>query len=273
MAPCRWSGWSGDGLRTISDLQWWFAGTGPVLVALSGGVDSALVAYAAHTSGVPSAAVTADYRTLAGEELESARSVAAQIGMIHHIMEYDELADEEFARNGSDRCYHCRAQLGERLLSLAAEAGYRTVVDGTNSDDVSEYRPGIAAMHGYGIRSPLLEIGVSKLRVREMAREAGLSVHNRPSNSCLASRIPWGRRVTAQLLARIEMGERYVRQAIPDGPIRVRDMDGVARIEVSKVAIPALESEMRRISPRLLALGFRKAEINPAGYTTGGANT
>lgn len=259
-------------MRTISDLRGWFADSGPVLVALSGGVDSALVAYAAHTSGVPSAAVTADYRTLAAEELESARSVAAQIGVRHHIIEYDELADEEFARNGSDRCFHCRAQLGERLLSLAAEAGYRTVVDGTNSDDVSEYRPGIAAMHGYGIRSPLLEIGVPKLRVREMAREAGLSVHNRPSNSCLASRIPWGRRVTAQLLARIEMGERYVRQAIPDGPVRVRDMDGVARIEVSKGAISALESEMRRISPRLLALGFREAEINPAGYTTGGAN-
>ena len=127
-------------------------------------------------------------------------------------------------------------------------------------------------MHGYGIRSPLLEIGVSKIRVREMAREAGLSVYNRPSNSCLASRIPWGRRVTAQLLARIEMGERYVRQAVPDGPVRVRDMDGVARIEVAKGAIPALEGEMRRISPRLLALGFREAEINPAGYTTGGAN-
>jgi uncharacterized protein len=259
-------------LRTISDLQGWFADAGPVLVALSGGVDSALVAYAAHTSGISSAAVTADYRTLSREEMESAKSVAAQIGIRHHIIKYDELSDEEFARNGSDRCYHCRTQMGDRLLSLAAEVGYRTVVDGTNSDDVSEYRPGIAAMHGYGIRSPLLEIGVSKFRVREMAREAGLSVHSRPSNSCLASRIPWGRRVTAQLLARIEMGEKYVRQVIHDGPVRVRDMDGVARIEVSKGAIPVMEREMQRISPMLLALGFRSTEINPSGYAAGGAN-
>lgn len=260
-------------MKTMRELQEWFSGTGSVLVALSGGVDSALVAYAAHASGIRSAAVTADYRTLAAEELESAKSVAVQIGIRHYIIRYDELDDEMFARNDRDRCGHCRTQLGERLLCLAAEQEYATVVDGTNSDDMSEYRPGIEAMHRHGIRSPLLEMGIPKLRVREMAREAGLAVHNRPSNACLASRIPWGRRVTAQLLARIEMGERYVRQAIPDGPVRVRDMDGVARIEVASEFKAALQTAMPRISQNLRALGFSGVEINRAGYTPGGANS
>ena len=259
-------------MRTIRDLQGWFGGTGPVLVALSGGVDSALVAHAAHASGVEAAAVTADYSTLADEELESAKSVASQIGIRHHIIRYDELADERFARNDDNRCYHCRTQLGRRLLSLAAESGYHTVVDGTNLDDTAEYRPGITAMHEHGIRSPLLEMRISKPRVREMAREAGLSVYDRPSNSCLASRIPWGTRVTAQLLARIEMGERYVRQVVPDGPVRVRDIDGTARIEVSPGYMPLLYREMSHISQKLCALGFHRAEINQAGYTAGGAN-
>ena len=259
-------------MRTIHDLQEWLSKTGSVLVALSGGVDSALVAYAAHASGVRAAAVTADYRTLAAEEMESAKSVAAQIGIRHYTIQYDELEDERFVRNDRDRCGHCRTQLGGRLLSLAAEQGYAAVVDGTNHDDMSEYRPGIKAMHEQGIRSPLLELGISKSRVREMAQEAGLTVHNRPSNACLASRIPWGRRVTAQLLARIEMGERYVRQAIPVGPVRVRDMDGVARIEVASEFTAALQDAMPRISQNLRALGFSSVEVNHAGYTPGGAN-
>lgn len=260
-------------MMTMYDLRAWFEGAGPVLVSLSGGVDSALVAYAAQSSGVAAAAVTADYMTLAAEELDSAKSVASQLGMKHHIIRYDELADEKFARNDSQRCYHCRTQLGGRLLALASEAGYRTVVDGTNADDVAEYRPGIAAMHQHGVRSPLLELRMGKSAVRRMARRAGLSVHDRPSNACLASRIPWGRRVTAQLLARIEMGERYVRQAVPDGPVRVRDMDGVARIEVAPAHIPALRREMPGVAAKLVALGFRGAQISPAGYSAGGANS
>ena len=260
-------------MRTIEDLRGWFAGAGSVMVALSGGVDSAVVAYAARTApGISALAVTANYRTLAAAELDSARAVAAQIGIRHHTLEYDELANEEFARNDSDRCYHCRTELGSRLQDLASEMNCGMIVDGTNADDTSEYRPGIRAIREHGIRSPLLEMAVSKPAVRRMAREAGLLVHDRPSDSCLASRVPWGRRVTAQVLARIEMGERYVRRVVPAGPLRVRDMDGAARIEVSKGAIPALLDGLPEISAGLRALGFTGVAVDPEGYSPGGAN-
>ena len=169
------------------------------MVALSGGVDSALVAYAAATTpGVSSLAVTANYRTLSAAEMASAREVAAQIGIRHHILEYDELANEDFVRNDQNRCYHCRTELGDRLRGLATAMGYPVIVDGANADDTAEYRPGMRAIRERGIRSPLLELGMSKADIRRLARDAGLAVHDRPSDSCLASRIPWGRRVTAQ---------------------------------------------------------------------------
>ena len=146
-------------MRTMDDLREWFAGSGSVMVALSGGVDSALVAYAAATTpGVSSLAVTANYRTLSAAEMDSARGVAAQIGMSHHILEYDELTNEDFARNDQNRCYHCRTELGDRLRELAAEMNYRVIVDGANADDTAEYRPGMRAIREHGIRSPLLEL-------------------------------------------------------------------------------------------------------------------
>lgn len=260
-------------MRMIDDLRGWFAGSGSVMVALSGGVDSALVAYAAATTpGVSSLAVTANYRTLSSAEMDSAREVAAQIGITHHILEYDELTNEDFVRNDQNRCYHCRTELGDRLRELATEMNYPVIVDGANADDTAEYRPGMRAIRERGIRSPLLELGMSKADVRRLARDAGLAVHDRPSDSCLASRIPWGRRVTAQLLARVEMGERYVRRVVPAGPVRVRDMDGMARIEVAREAIPALLGGISGVSSSLMALGFTGVEVDPDGYSPGGAN-
>ena len=258
----------------IRRLHSWFAGYSRVLVALSGGVDSALVAYAAHTTpGVYVAAVTADYKTLSSEELESARTVASQIGVTHHIIEYDELDDEKFVRNDSYRCYHCRTNLGRRLASMAESMQYDIIVDGTHADDVGQWRPGIQALQEYGIRSPLLEVGMTKSDVREAARKAGLFVHDRPSNACLASRIPWGRRITAQMLTRIEMAERYIRHMIPDGPLRVRYSGDKARIEVDCMYLHLLQDNMDDIVQRLGQLGFAGVEVDPDGYRSGGANT
>lgn len=254
----------------MDKLLEWFAGR-VVLVALSGGVDSALVAYAAHTAlGARSMAATADYRTLSAGELESAREVARQIGISHHTIRYDELSDAEFVRNGPDRCYHCRNNLGYHLRSLADSLGCDTIVDGTHADDTAEWRPGMVAVRERGIRSPLLELSMTKGMVRHLAKSAGLAVHDKPSDACLASRVPWGRRLTAQMLARIEMGERYVRRAVPAGHLRVRDMSGVARIEVDVQYMPQLQRHADQLREELVGLGFDHIEV--AEYTPGGAN-
>lgn len=254
-------------------LHEWFAEYARVLVATSGGVDSALVAYAAHTTpGVYAVAVTADYKTLAADELESAQSVASQIGIAHRIIEYDELDDDNFVRNDSYRCYHCRTNLGSHLVSIATSEDYDVIVDGTHSDDLGQWRPGIQALREYGIRSPLLEVGMSKADVRLAAQEAKLQVQDRPSNACLASRIPWGQRIDAEMLTRIEMAERYVRRVIPSGPLRVRHTHGRARIEVDKVHLPLLQDSIDDIHHTLEQLGFAGVEVDPAGYHTGGAN-
>lgn len=256
----------------MDDIIQWFSETPSVIVALSGGVDSALVAYAAHNSPHTKAmAVTADYMTLAADELQSAKDVAMQIGIKHHIIQYSELDDEEFTKNDKDRCYHCRTQMGQRLQALAYKMKYDVMVDGTNADDMLDYRPGMHAIAEYGIRSPLLELGIKKSRIRALALQIGLDVHDRPSNSCLASRIPWGRRITAQMLARIEVAEKHVRGIVPAGPVRVRDMDGTARIEVSKDYIQQTHRKVNQINESLRLLGFNSITIRE--YVTGGANT
>lgn len=254
-------------------LRSWFEGKGRVLVALSGGVDSALVAHAARAAlGDGALAVTADYQTLASEELASARQVAEQIGIEHQVVRYSELEDEAFARNGKDRCFHCRTALGGRLLELAAGRNIGTVVDGAHAGDSAEERPGMAAMRGAGVRSPLAELGIAKPQVRRMAREAGLEVHDRPPNSCLASRIPWGQRVTAERLLRVELGERMVREKFGLRQVRVRDSGGRARIEVPPYEVGRVSAGRGALELGFSALGFSSLEVDPRGYSPGGAN-
>ena len=258
-------------MRSIDELIGWFADAKSAMVALSGGVDSALVAYAAHASpNTRALAVTADYMTLAAEELQSAKSVAAQIGIRHHIIRYSELDDERFVQNNSDRCYHCRSQLGSRLNRLAASLGYDIVADGTNADDLADYRPGMRAIGEHGIQSPLKDLNATKPQIRRLARRAGLEVHDRPSNSCLASRIPWGNRITAEMLARVEMAERYVRNLMPTGRVRVRDIDGAARIEVDRMYVGRIRGHIPGLSKSFGLLGFSGITVHE--YVMGGAN-
>lgn len=244
------------------------------MVALSGGVDSALVAYAAHKKlGDMTLAVTADYKTLPRDELADAKRVCSEIGMRHIILEYDELENEDFVRNDSSRCFHCRMDLGKRLKTLARQHDVATIVDGTHADDLGEYRPGIAALRQNGIISPLADLGMSKQQIRRVAESVKLSVHDKPSNACLASRIPWGQRVTAERLARIELGESMIRQIIPARQVRVRDLDGSAVIEVEKGMVPALRGRiLGRITERLMMIGFTRVEVDPDGYAPGKIN-
>lgn len=261
-------------MKHLDDLVEWFDKKSRTMVALSGGVDSALVAYAAYKKlGGMALAVTADYKTLPRDELADARRVCSEIGMRHVILEYDELENEDFVRNDSSRCFHCRMDLGTRLNGLARQHDVTTIVDGTHADDMGEYRPGIAALRQNGIMSPLAILGISKPQIRRAAEYVGLSVHDKPSNACLASRIPWGQRVTAERLARIEFGESIIRQMTPARQVRVRDLDGSAVIEVEKSMVPVFQGKtLRRITERLMMIGFTRVEVDPDGYASGKIN-
>jgi len=259
----------------LTKLLNWFDDKNSVLVALSGGVDSALVACAAYARlGKSAIAVTADYKTLAQEELEYAKKISSEIGIKHIVIEYNELANKSFVKNDNNRCFYCRSELSEHLLEIAKEFESDMIVDGTNIDDLGDYRPGVLALRENGIRSPLAEAGFSKKMVRETAKSIGLSVYDKPSNSCLASRIPWGQSVTAERLARIEIGEKIIKQLTGAKQVRVRDMNGIAKIEVGIDELYLLENNtvLQKIKDQLKLISFDDVSIDPEGYRPGKIN-
>ena len=262
-------------MTNLKNLLKWFENKEKVLVSLSGGVDSALVAYAAEkVLGKNAIAVTADYKTLSSEELDSAKNIAREIGITLKTITYNELDNEDFVKNDEKRCFYCRDELSKKLLELGKLLGVQTIVDGTQNDDIGDYRPGIDALHENGIRSPLLETQFTKELVRKTAKSVGLSIFDKPSNSCLASRIPWGQKVTAERLARIEMGEKIIKQKTGIQQVRVRDIDGTARIEVEPDKIHLLSDDLvkNEIFTKLKMIGFSKVKIDPDGYFSGKLN-
>ena len=261
-------------MNKLNELIAWFEDKTKVMIALSGGVDSALVAYAAFQAlGSSAIAVTADYKTLSEDELFSAKQVCSEIGIEQLLLDYSELENEEFVKNDSNRCFHCRMELGAHLIELAKTHDVKIIVDGTNLDDLGDYRPGIQALRDNGIRSPLVETKFSKSQIRNIVKSVGLSVYDRPSNSCLASRIPWGQRVTAEKLIRIEFGETLVKQLTNLKQVRVRDFDGSAKIEVDKEMISVLDKNtMNQITKKLKLIGFSSVEIDKDGYKPGKIN-
>lgn len=261
-------------MTTLESLVDWFDDKNKVMIALSGGVDSALVAYAAFQKlGSSAIAVTADYKTLSAEELGTAKQICSEIGIQQLLLDYSELENEDFTKNDSDRCFHCRMELGDHLIQLAKEHNVKVIVDGTNLDDLGDYRPGIEALKQNGIRSPLVETRFSKPKIREIAKTIGLSVYDKPSNSCLASRIPWGQRVTAEKLTRIEFGETIVKQLTNVKQVRVRDIDGSAKIEVEKQMISRLDQNvLKQITEKLKMIGFTSVEVDQEGYKPGKIN-
>jgi len=261
-------------MNKLQNLIDWFEDKHRVIIALSGGVDSALVAYAAFQKlGNSATAVTADYKTLSMEELETAKRVCSEIGIKQILLDYDELQNEDFVKNDSNRCFHCRLELSDHLIALAKKHNVEFIVDGTNLDDLGDYRPGIEAMKKNGVRSPLVETKFTKNEIRNTAKMIGLSVYDKPSNSCLASRIPWGQQITSEKLLRIELGETIVKQLTHLKQVRVRDLDGLAKIEVNKDKFSVFEENLlNEITLKLKILGFSSVEVDPEGYRPGKIN-
>jgi uncharacterized protein len=251
-------------------INWFKSRNCKVLVALSGGVDSALVTLAARQAlGKEKVlAITANYQTLANEELETAKKVAKEIDVIHLLLEYNELDNPNFTKNDKLRCFHCRNELAINLLKLAKEKNIALIVDGTNLDDLDDDRPGLVALHSNGIKSPLLEIGLGKKEVRHFAKINNLSVHDKPSNSCLASRVPHGTEINSIKLKRIERCEIIIKRLSDVRQVRVRDHDSIARIEVEKSEIIKLYDldKIDKIVFEIKELGFKHVTLDLEGY-------
>ncbi|HYG62416.1 MAG TPA: ATP-dependent sacrificial sulfur transferase LarE [Thermoanaerobaculia bacterium] len=256
----------------IADVVTDLAGRGSVLVAYSGGVDSAVVAALAFRAvGERAVAVTAAAETLAGAELDHARRLAAEIGIRHETVTYSELDDPEFVANPSHRCYVCQGLRMSTMVRLAAERGYAVVCDGTNASDPGPDRPGLKAVRESGVYSPLLEHGIDKAATRAIASALGLSVWDRPANACLSSRIPHGQLVTLGKLRRIEAAEELLAEH-GFRVVRVRHDQGAARVEVAPDEVERLAGIWNDVEPRLRSLGFERVAYDPHGYRRGGAD-
>jgi uncharacterized protein len=250
---------------------------GSVVVAFSGGVDSTFVAAVAHDVLGPRAlAVTGVSPSVPAAEVEEAKRLAALIGVAHECIDTAELEDPEYVKNGPDRCFHCKDELYARLTAIARERGYAAVADGCNVDDTGDYRPGRAAAARHGVRSPLVEAGLTKDDIRRLSRDRGLPTWDKPAMACLASRIPYGTPVTVENLSLVGRAEQYLR-SLGVRQLRVRHQvlvsgDAAARIETDDAGIGILLANRAAVTERLRALGYLYVTLDLAGYRTGSLN-
>ena len=245
-----------------------------VVVAFSGGVDSAYLAWVAtEVLGTNALCVTAESPSYPAHHRQLALKVARECNLQHEIIFTGEIERPEYRANPENRCYFCKHELYTRLTQLARERGFAYVADGTNADDRGDYRPGRVAAKQFGVRSPLDEAGMTKAAIREQSRLAGLPVWDEPASACLSSRIPYHNEVTPEKLRQIERGEEAL-HALGFRVCRVRHYDSVARVELAREdLVRALEPEMHgAIVRELQAAGYESVTIDPKGYRTGSLN-
>ena len=246
-----------------------------VLVAFSGGVDSTLLLKVAHdVLGDKVLAVTAVSQLTPRQEGKDAVAMADLIGAAYLQVDSDDLADPVFAANPKDKCYHCKKRRFELLKQMAGEKGLRYVVDGTNSDDFDDYRPGMKAIEELGIRSPLSDAGFSKKEIRQLSHQLGLPTWDKPAFACLASRVPYGYVITAEKLKQIDEAEIFLQSMGLCKQVRVRHHGPVARLEVDPQTFPQfIESENRtKITSYFKKLGFQFVALDLEGYAMGSLN-
>jgi pyridinium-3,5-biscarboxylic acid mononucleotide sulfurtransferase len=245
-----------------------------VIVAYSGGVDSAFLAYAAHRAlGTRALAITADSPSYPERHREIALRVARECGFAHLVIRTDEMARPEYRANHADRCYYCKHELYTHLSAIARDRGIPVIVDGANADDRGDYRPGRKAAREFGVRSPLDEVGLTKDEIRELSRRAGLPTWDEPASACLSSRIPYFSEVTDEKLRMIERAEAVLR-GLGFRICRVRHHDTIARLELGRDEIArVLDPEISdTIDRELRAIGYAHVTVDLRGYRLGSLN-
>ncbi len=243
------------------------------IIAFSGGVDSSTLAKVCRDIlGDKSIAVSGVSATYSQAELAEARAIAKEIDIKHQVITTFEIEKEEFLRNPENRCYYCKGELLDKLIDLADQVGFKAVFEGTNASDLSSHRPGYKAIKERArVFSPWVESGITKGEIREIAKELGLSIHDKPASPCLASRVPFGERITLERLERIEKAEDIIKSLTGIKELRVRDHGKIARIEVGTEDFGVIVSNriLNEVVLRLKALGYVYVTLDLEGFRSG----
>ncbi|WP_373539079.1 ATP-dependent sacrificial sulfur transferase LarE [Chamaesiphon sp.] len=258
----------------LEQLRHLFVEMEQALIAYSGGIDSTLVAKVAYdVLGDRALAVTAKSPSLLPEELADAIAQAQAIGIGHQIVETHEMDNPNYSSNPVNRCYFCKSELHDTLKPLGLKLGYQYVIDGVNADDLQDYRPGIQAAKERGARSPLAELGITKMEVREIAKFLGLSCWNKPAQPCLSSRFPYGEEITIPKLNRVGRAEIYLRRLGYEN-VRVRSSDDTAKIELPFELIQKFvaNTNLVELTETLRSFGFVYVTLDLEGYRSGKLN-
>ena len=256
----------------LSALEDIFSEMDSVVVAFSGGVDSTLVAVTANrVLGSKALAVTADSPALAKRELEEAVRLAEGFGFAHRVINTNEMAQEGYVANSPRRCYFCKTELYTQLTELAGRESYQWVVNGANTDDIGDYRPGMVAASEHRVRSPLVEAGLTKADVRAVAKTLDIPIWDKPAQPCLSSRIPYGIPVTVENLSKIEQAENYLRD-LGLREVRARHHDRLCRIEVGEGEIDFAFGRRREIVAALKKIGYLWVSLDLSGLRSGSLN-